>query len=1151
MLKETTLGALEKKLSVFLSELAERLFYLSSDSAFPKALRPKAFEAYAIVKAQHRALKSDLLQQVDTGFEHLITCPSTSPADAGLGQESSELDLVDLDSFNDDLAINRIAQQALDHHWQAVEAITLRVANLLGVAPKTITLPTDPLELTNAYRDCMKRIELSTRIMLELDKVFLSEFLIKLDDLYEGQNSLLRAEGLLPNIEDLIEEQGSQLGAAKQQTSDHSPQLHTSQHRDLTEEQRKPTDNVTENSHRESGLRSSYGSGGSHLEGPFLSDMGATAAGSETAYPSSDDPPRSEQNHQSLAEHGNYLPGRQRQLGKRGALFEENRTSVLEDSTSSEVFNADLEQKAVELSSHIFDLRKNGVTADRALNSVVKQLKLDQLGAEMAPITRSVELIDDLYSTIEQHLPLSEILADSMNTVRLPLAQLSINDPTFYRDPEHPARLFVERVGEIMRLAPENHSRIAGEIDQIAERLNQNFEQDPEAFDQAFHETTDLAVRLLRQQQVAIDRLIAAEEGKEKRMLARQQVCDHMERALHQRPLPEPYIQLLESTALDALTILLLQQDTDGYEESLKQLLLGADQLTQPDCQSTPKSPAEAESSLEALRDTLKLPEILLPEQETVFENLFLALQREGTEVQSREYKAPVSKYAEPEFGQRLTQLPRLRRWTQRARNLVIGNWISDAPGGKGKHHVQLIWKNNEATRFVFINEKAQKYREFSLVGLARWLATRLNPVEPVDQLSIVDKSLFIALEKKQAELFQPESRSGNALLSTEDVVDATQIQIRNARRHDRVTHCGIVVPKRSLNMLERTTSALENLGQSTCLKGLVDEHFIGMLIELDRGTLLATLEQVLDSDEIDRVVIRPIDSSQSNAEKFWRGMLVAANNCDDLVTVQHGSSGNDSPGIKRSVEHTLKRLEEDSPPRIGYRQIILTNPHLPSSTDVRFQVLLDGSPTIETVALKLSGNDSTALLIALDCLKIKSVCHVATRLMDANLAVPRFQINLCTAATLHHQFLDFLLTVISESGIGTDRLLFELRDSVRLRESAISRDFSQAMRSIGCLIGVSNITLSRGSTAELQALHPHNLVLDRELLEKNVHEDQLSTMQQTITELHHMINENVAIRGDIGIHEAEQLGVDVVESIENRTLSPEQLVASQPQIVR
>ena len=254
---------------------------------------------------------------------------------------------------------------------------------------------------------------------------------------------------------------------------------------------------------------------------------------------------------------------------------------------------------------------------------------------------------------------------------------------------------------------------------------------------------------------------------------------------------------------------------------------------------------------------------------------------------------------------------------------------------------------------------------------------------------------------------------------------------------------------------------------------------------------------------------------------------------------------------IRRSIEHTLRRFEEDTPPRPGFRKIILTNPFRPDAADFRYQVLLDGSPTIENEAMSLPNNQSDALLITLDCLKIKSACRVFDMLLNANLEVPRFQINLCTAATMHHEFLDFLLSAISDSGIGTDRLLFELRDSVRLRESPISRDFSQAMRSIGCLISVSNISLNRGSTAELQALHPHNLVLDQNLLEKNVDADQLFTMQQAITELHHMINENVALRSDIDRQEAIQLGVDVVESLESAVLTPIQLVASQPEIAR
>lgn len=1140
MLKEATLRALEKKLSVFLPALAERLFCLSSESTFPTPLRPKAFEAYALVKAQQRAFKSDFLGGVNAGFDRLIGNSDEYAASTDLDGEASELDLVDLDSFNDDLAINRIAKQAVDHHWQAVEAVTLRVAKVLKVKPKTIVLPTSPHQLTNAYRDCIKRFELPARIVLELDKLFLSEFLTDLGDFYESQNALLRAEGLLPDVENLIEQQGSQLKEPEQQDSPHPPPEPTRQNRSIA------------GSHGgEDNLGEAASKNTTGAEGPYLSEMGSTDSGFVKEARHSDDHAGSGKGHRSLEEHGNYLPGRKSQTGTRGALLEERRSSVLEHSTSTDTGKADLEKKAVELSEHILSLRKMGVTADRSLNSVVKQLELDQLGEDMAPITRSVELIDNLYNTIDQYLPLSEHLKTSINTVRLPLAQLSIKEPTFYRDPEHPARLFMERIGEVMRLAPENNGRIAGEIDQITEKLNESFEQDPKAFDIALHETTDLAVKILRQQQVAIDRLVAAEEGKEKRLLAHRQACLDIEKALHQQPLPETYLLLLESIALDALSIMLLRQDTDGYAAGLEQLISWAKLLTDTRLQGTLKTLQEAGDCLDHLKGALHLPEILLPEQDTVLEQLSLELQGHKPQAISRGYKAPLPDCAEPEFSQRLTRLPRLRRWTHRARELAIGTWVSDASGQGEKHHAQLIWRNKEATRFVFINEKAQKYREFTLTGLARWLATRLNPVEPVDQLSIVDKSLFIALEKKQADLLKPESRSENALLSTEDMIDITQIQIRKARRGRDITHCAMIIPKQSVDILQRAISALEDLGSSDCISGTVDENSIGILIGLDKHSAQQRLQTVFSSGELERVSVRAIDGSQSSAESLWREMLNVTEGLGAALETEKSLSESTQPEIKRSIEHTLRRFEEDTPPCPGFRKIILTNPHRPDSADFRYQVLLDGSPTIESEALSLPNNQSDALLITLDCLKIKSACQIFDMLLNANLEVPRFQINLCTAATMHHEFLDFLLSAISDSGIGTDRLLFELRDSVRLRESPISRDFSQALRSIGCLISVSNITLSRGSTAELQALHPHNLVLDRDLLDKDVREDQLSTMQQAITELHHMINENVALRGDIDMNKAIELGIDVVESVESSTSTPEQLVASQPELAK
>jgi hypothetical protein len=57
--------------------------------------------------------------------------------------------------------------------------------------------------------------------------------------------------------------------------------------------------------------------------------------------------------------------------------------------------------------------------------------------------------------------------------------------------------------------------------------------------------------------------------------------------------------------------------------------------------------------------------------------------------------------------------------------------------------------------------------------------------------------------------------------------------------------------------------------------------------------------------------------------------------------------------------------------------------------------------------------------------------------------------------------------------------------------------------------------------------------------------------LQRAITELHHMIDEDVALRAEIAAAEAVNLGIDIVETIAQSTMTPAELKALQPELLR
>lgn len=265
------------------------------------------------------------------------------------------------------------------------------------------------------------------------------------------------------------------------------------------------------------------------------------------------------------------------------------------------------------------------------------------------------------------------------------------------------------------------------------------------------------------------------------------------------------------------------------------------------------------------------------------------------------------------------------------------------------------------------------------------------------------------------------------------------------------------------------------------------------------------------------------------------------------LLAPQETRSGD----LAGAVRTTYARLIEDMPPRFSLQPVHRRSAGRAAITQTRYLVLIDGAADSGGELHKAAGYHSSALSIALDCAKVNSVCAYAESLLATGRTLPVFQIRISTDAALHHEFLDFLLHQVSESGVGTDRLYFEVSDSSRLREESRAADFTRTLRSIGCQIGIANVHPKRGSTTQLQTLNPNVLVLDGALWPLASGDEQLAALHQTISDLHHLVGEYVVLRDSRDEDMAIELGIDFIETSETQDLLPTALQEALPEIAR
>jgi hypothetical protein len=786
--------------------------------------------------------------------------------------------------------------------------------------------------------------------------------------------------------------------------------------------------------------------------------------------------------------------------------------------------------------------------------SLVDRLGLGQLGQDGVGIRARVQMVDDLFDTLHTAVPMSTAMSSSMDAIKLPLAQLSISEPNFYRDREHPARLLIERISELTSLTPANNPRIEGRVKATLEKLSDQYDGGNDAFDKALVEITDLALMMLKQQQRNIQRQVASEDGREKRDLASDWVDQALLEGLPQKSLPLPIIQFVDGFLRDELILSHIREaDANTLMNTINHLGKVNEALLDIADTGTVLSRPSAQNLTAKLKDSIAESESMPTESLAQLDIITLTLSGERPVELIRSTLLHERSLSEPRLSGRLAELPRLRRWVRQARQLPLNSWLVNTLPSGARQHLQLIWRNDDKTRFVFTNERGQRQLDVTVIQLARMLSHSLSPLNPSDQLSIIEQSVFATLAKTQDSLADAGTPLDIGGADRSELTDEVQSMLRRARRRG-PTMSALAIHAEGIDAALQIRQFIHDSGVATAIEGMLSQSTHGMILQT---IAIERVQQAIEtgfsgSEALSGIGITVIDGNFSSAEILWqsvedtakRGLALSPNKG---VIAQVADRVTDISGAVRT---TYKRLRDEMPPKLSLRRMMRVDSQSHNQVEEAYLALIDGSADTSGEMTQPTGYHSPALSIALDYVKVNAICQLADHFSRAGVEVPLFNLRVSTDAALHHDFLEFVLSEISESAIGTNRLCLEFRDSKRLREEPRIADFTRTLRSIGCLISIWGVNPSRGNTSELQSLNPHMLALDRGLWPAD-DDERLPALHRAISDLHHLVGEHVVIRDVVDFQTAARLGIDFVEQFEPEDLSPQALQDRLPAVKR
>jgi hypothetical protein len=213
---------LEPCFSLVIEQTADYLFTLSASHRLDRDNQDRCFEAFTSLQQASGNIVLRMLQDLQTNWGAALSPQPRQNASREEPEQSNrgaELRLIDLNEFEDTLAIEKIVRVSTERFWLPLlplEAISIRLAQHLNRDPATIYLPISPRSICISYRAALDTIEFPRQFLVDADSAFVRQLLPELQGIYDDLAELLANAGLAPDIEHTLETTGSQFLLARQ-----------------------------------------------------------------------------------------------------------------------------------------------------------------------------------------------------------------------------------------------------------------------------------------------------------------------------------------------------------------------------------------------------------------------------------------------------------------------------------------------------------------------------------------------------------------------------------------------------------------------------------------------------------------------------------------------------------------------------------------------------------------------------------------------------------------------------------------------------------------------------------------------------------------------------------------------------------------------
>jgi diguanylate cyclase (GGDEF)-like protein len=1157
-LHEHSLAELDKMLQRFLGDLNGYLLELSSRIKHAESGENPHYEAAVKVRGKGKKIIRDMLNQVDGYYRDL----TPAQGDDQLWQyniEGSEgLDLIDIKDFEDYLAIDRMITLGEDLYRVTLEALVIRFGVLIDADPNQVRLPIHVRQLCRAFQFALKRQKMPQEVLSHIFDYFAKHFIRKLADYYEPINEGLARRGVDPQVENEIKHKGTLLKEKKQPRRPEQKPQAKSKAPPVTEVQARET-KALQDAHRRIGEQ-------------VLATVGQFSP--EKLYSSVVQALNFKREAEGLADGETLASG----------------TAISGTWDGATVASTEIDQQRLADSQAIAralgDLQRNSrvredVQHSDSLREYLANNK-EQIGdlrdtsGLTAESLNQLDMVDNLFGTIKSQLDVSAEIQPALGELQIPLAKLALLDPRFFVDRSHTARAVVNKLSQLATSANFPNKALEGRINTIVDDIVSDYENDSSVFDAAMEKIDKLAAQQERALSRNIERVVRTQEGQEKLHKARQAVGRAIGERLQSPTAPRVFMDLIECGWRDLLVLTHVKEgpESKSWSEHLRTLdLLNSwlsEQLQEEiDEELLTQRGLEAEPMIDLIEQQIAtaLPtnishESVLQELREIFSG---ARDVESSEV-SEDFAGVQPEPAE--LRAKIEDLPRLRRWVNRVEQLEKDSWLAYRSKDGQKKRMQLAWISEDKDRFIFVNERGQKVADLSAIKLARQLSRGVQPPAPADGLSVVDKSMYHTLEHVQKTLsFARNHDSLTRLINRETFLD----QMNRALRHTRVRQSQHAVLFIDIDQFSLVNEVYDRVngdqvllefakllaqlhGKKTSSARIEDDKFGVLLLDRSLEQALQVAEKIrgdIENSSVDiegenvrftvSIGVTPILEHSGEVdvllEQARTAMYVAKEQGRNQVTVYEEQEVDVS-----SYREQKKRTREDLETALATDRFVLrAQPIVQSAVDgsettLHFELLLglrnkDG--TLSSPTDFITSAERYGFMSLVDRWVVREAFSWISGLMDAQKVVPHLAINLSGTSVTDDDFMDYLLEQISEFGVGTNRLCFEITETGTISNLVKAADFVRAFRNIGCKFSIDDFGTGLASHNYLRELPVDYVKIDG-IFVTDIHNNRNDyAMARSINDLAHFLGQQTiaeSVENDDIVEKLKEIGVDYLQ---------------------